>query len=142
PTDFREILATAQSTGQRARCGMALCAASSFPKLPRGSLCRKAGRTERVRPVFAATETFNSGMTREVCMIWLRTLIAGLLCAKLAKAGDWPQWFGLNRDGSSSETIAAWKEAPKVLWRQPVGEGNSSPVVANGRVFVHAKVKD
>jgi len=75
-------------------------------------------------------------------MIWLRTLIAGLLCATLAKAGDWPQWLGPNRDGSSSETIAAWKEAPKVLWRQPVGEGNSSPVIANGRVFVHAKVKD
>src|SRR5262249_59647943 len=30
----------------------------------------------------------------------------------------------------------------KVLWKQPVGEGYSSPVVAGGRVFVHARVKD
>src|SRR5438132_11519220 len=87
-------------------------------------------------------EISHSGMTREVCMIWLRSLLVGLVCAALAQAGDWPQWLGPNRDGSSSETIAAWKEAPKVLWRHPVGEGNSSPVVANGRVFVHAKVKD
>jgi outer membrane protein assembly factor BamB len=75
-------------------------------------------------------------------MIWLRTLTAYLLCAGLAAAGDWPQWLGPNRDGASSETIAPWKETPKVLWRHPAGEGNSSPVVANGRVFVHAKVKD
>jgi outer membrane protein assembly factor BamB len=75
-------------------------------------------------------------------MIWLRSLIFGLVCAAVAEAGDWPQWLGPNRDGSSSETVAAWKEAPKVLWRYPVGEGNSSPVIAQGRVFIHDKVKD
>ncbi|HEV3203407.1 MAG TPA: PQQ-binding-like beta-propeller repeat protein, partial [Gemmataceae bacterium] len=42
----------------------------------------------------------------------------------------------------SPEKIEPWKEAPKVLWRQPVGEGHSSPVVSGGKVFVHAKVKD
>ena len=57
-------------------------------------------------------------------------------------AADWPQWLGPTRDGASPEKVAAWKGAPKVLWRQPVGEGNSSPVVAGGRVFIHAKVKD
>src|SRR5437899_11766206 len=55
-------------------------------------------------------------------------------------AVDWPQWLGPNRDNSSSEKIAAWTAPPKILWRQPVGEGNSSPVVADGRVFVHAKI--
>jgi outer membrane protein assembly factor BamB len=75
-------------------------------------------------------------------MIWLRTWIVFLLSTALAVAGDWPQWLGPHRDSSSTETVAPWKEAPKVLWRHPVGEGNSSPVVANGRVFVHAKVKD
>lgn len=87
-------------------------------------------------------ETSYSGTKREVGMLGLRTLLAGLLWATVAQAGDWPQWLGPHRDGSSSETVAAWKDAPKVLWRQPVGEGNSSPVVAQGRVFVHAKVKD
>jgi outer membrane protein assembly factor BamB len=55
-------------------------------------------------------------------------------------AGDWPQWLGPNRDNSTTEKIEPWTAAPKGLWRQPVGEGNSSPVVADGRVFVHAKI--
>ncbi|HLJ92829.1 MAG TPA: PQQ-binding-like beta-propeller repeat protein [Gemmataceae bacterium] len=75
-------------------------------------------------------------------MIWIRGLVACLLCAAIAQAGDWPQWLGPNRDGSSAEVVAAWKESPKVLWRHPAGEGNSSPVVAQERVFIHAKVKD
>jgi outer membrane protein assembly factor BamB len=72
----------------------------------------------------------------------LRSLLALLLCGSAAVAGDWPQWLGPNRDGSSSEKVAPWKEAPKVVWRHEVGEGHSSPVVAGGRVFIHAKVKD
>jgi outer membrane protein assembly factor BamB len=75
-------------------------------------------------------------------MTWLRTLIAWLLCASLAAAEDWPQWLGPQRNGVSTEKIAPWKQVPKVLWRQPIGEGNSGPVVAHGRVFLHAKVKD
>jgi outer membrane protein assembly factor BamB len=74
-------------------------------------------------------------------MPWLRSVTAFMLCCSLATAGDWPQWLGPNRDASSPEKIAPWKEAPKVLWRAPVGEGNSSPVVAGRRVFLHAKVK-
>lgn len=57
-------------------------------------------------------------------------------------AADWPQWLGPHRDGTSAEKVAPWKEAPRVLWRQPVGEGHSGPVVAGGKVFLHAKVKD
>src|SRR5262245_32695859 len=75
-------------------------------------------------------------------MPWLRTLLALSLGTTLAAAADWPQWLGPHRDGASSEKVAPWKEAPKVLWRQPVGEGHSSPVVAGGRVFLHVKVKD
>jgi outer membrane protein assembly factor BamB len=75
-------------------------------------------------------------------MPWLRSLLLLVLCCPLAGAADWPQWLGPNRDGSSKETVAPWKEAPKVLWHQPVGEGNSSPVVAGGKVFLHAKVKE
>ena len=75
-------------------------------------------------------------------MIGLRTSIVCLLCVAQAAAADWPQWLGPHRDGSSSETVAPWRETPKVLWRHAVGEGNSSPVIADGRVFIHAKVKD
>jgi outer membrane protein assembly factor BamB len=56
-----------------------------------------------------------------------------------APAGDWPQWLGPNRDGSTAEIVKPWKDAPKVLWRQPVGEGHSSPVVASDSIFLHFK---
>jgi outer membrane protein assembly factor BamB len=72
----------------------------------------------------------------------LRSLLVLLLLGAGARAADWPQWLGPNRDGSSTETVAVWKQAPKILWKQPVGEGHSSPVVAGGRVFLHTKVKD
>jgi outer membrane protein assembly factor BamB len=34
---------------------------------------------------------------------------------------------------------AAWPDKPTVQWTQPVGEGYSSPVVHDGRVFVHSR---
>lgn len=75
-------------------------------------------------------------------MAWIRTLLLLFLVTPLARAGDWPQWLGPNRDSSSAEKVVPWKEAPKVLWRQAVAEGNSSPVIAGGRVFIHSKVRD
>jgi len=75
-------------------------------------------------------------------MVWWRSILVVLVGISGARAADWPQWLGPTRDGASGETVAAWTEAPKVLWRQAIGEGHSSPVVADGRVFVHARVKD
>jgi outer membrane protein assembly factor BamB len=75
-------------------------------------------------------------------MPWLRSLVALVLCGTIATAGDWPQWLGPTRDGVSPETVAPWKEPPRVIWRHSVAEGNSSPVVAAGRVFLHSKIKD
>src|SRR5271157_1981597 len=74
-------------------------------------------------------------------MPWSRAFAVLLLYAAFAGAADWPQWLGPTRDGVSTEKVAPWKDAPKVLWRQTVGEGHSSPVVANGKVFLHARVK-
>jgi outer membrane protein assembly factor BamB len=70
------------------------------------------------------------------------TLAVALLCTATAAAGDWPQWLGPKRDGSSPDKIEPWKDAPKVLWKKAVGEGHSSPVVTDGRVFIHAKIGD
>lgn len=73
----------------------------------------------------------------------LRLLLSALVCLFAtvpAIAEDWPQWLGPRRDNSTTETIAPWKGELKVLWRARVGEGHSSPVVADGRVFIHAKV--
>jgi outer membrane protein assembly factor BamB len=75
-------------------------------------------------------------------MLWLRTLLVMLTASSLAVAEDWPQWLGPRRDGSTSEIIAPWEGSLKVLWKQPVGEGHSSPVVAGDRVYLHTRVKD
>jgi outer membrane protein assembly factor BamB len=74
---------------------------------------------------------------RRLSSVLLLFLITGL-----APAADWPQWLGHNRDSSSSETVAAWRQPPRVLWKVPVGEGHSSPIVSGDRVFLHAKPAD
>lgn len=61
------------------------------------------------------------------------------LAAGAARADDWPQWLGPQRDGVWRETgiIEAFPEGgPKVLWRTPIGGGYSGPAVAGGKVFV------
>lgn len=75
-------------------------------------------------------------------MRWIGSWMLWVLATSFAAAGDWPQWLGPNRDGISAEIVQPWTASPRVLWRQPVGEGNSSPVVAEGRVFIHEKTKD
>jgi outer membrane protein assembly factor BamB len=66
-------------------------------------------------------------------------LILGFWAINFAQADDWPQFRGATRDG-------AWKETGilqtfptgglKVRWRSPVGSGLSSPVIAQGRVYL------
>jgi outer membrane protein assembly factor BamB len=54
-------------------------------------------------------------------------------------ANDWTQWRGLNRDGVCPETglLESFPaEGLKVRWRQPVGWGFSSPIVAHRRVYL------
>ena len=61
-----------------------------------------------------------------------------LLCLP-GRAGDWPQWRGPNRDGVWNET-GLMESFPtnglEISWRAPIGPGYSSPVVAQGRVYV------
>src|SRR5206468_7649140 len=56
-----------------------------------------------------------------------------------ARADDWPQFRGPRRDGHWNETgiLESFpKEGLRICWRHSVGGGFSSPVVAQGRVFV------
>src|SRR5262245_12572873 len=62
-----------------------------------------------------------------------------LLFAMGLRADDWPQWRGPNRDGVCRETGLSnlFPAAGLPLrWRAPVGWGFSSPVVAQGRVYL------
>jgi outer membrane protein assembly factor BamB len=71
----------------------------------------------------------------------LRTalLVLPLLPLAALRAEDWPQWRGPNRDGVCGEA-GLLESFPtgglKVRWRVPVGWGFSSPVMAQGRVFL------
>ena len=58
-----------------------------------------------------------------------------------ADAQEWTQWRGPARDGSvvSKYAPATWPESLKQTWRVEIGEGYSSPVVADGKVFVHGR---
>jgi outer membrane protein assembly factor BamB len=55
------------------------------------------------------------------------------------RADDWPQWRGPNRNGVWRERGVLKSFTPKPVearWRVSVGPGWSSPVVADGRVFL------
>src|SRR5947209_18948897 len=56
------------------------------------------------------------------------------------RAGDWPQWRGLNRDGLAQETglLKDWpKEGPPLRWTYTnAGLGYSGPAVVGDRLFL------
>jgi outer membrane protein assembly factor BamB len=66
-------------------------------------------------------------------------LLLSLLLGVSVRADNWPQWRGPNRDGVWEETgiLESFPaEGLKICWRAPVGPGWSSPIVAQGRVFL------
>ncbi len=68
------------------------------------------------------------------------SVIVSLIAFSIPAIGqDWPQWNGPTRDGLLAKGFVA-KPIPKdglvLKWTQPVSYGYSSPVVANGKVFV------
>ena len=74
---------------------------------------------------------------------WAVCLLSSI-CAVCVLADDWPQWRGPRRDGISTETglLSSWPEAgpPLVRTIAGMGEGNSSPIVAQGRLFITSHV--
>lgn len=71
----------------------------------------------------------------------LGSLLTLTLTLPLASAADWPQFLGPTRDNVSPEKVAPWKGDLKPLWKQPVGDAHSSPVVAGGLVYAFYQPK-
>ncbi len=74
-------------------------------------------------------------------MRWIISLLflTATVCAKESIQSDWPQFQGPNGDGSSPETnlLREWPEGgPKILWRQKIKPGWSSPSVVGDDVYV------
>lgn len=65
--------------------------------------------------------------------------VLALLLAVTSRGVDWPQWRGPDRNGAWNET-GILESFPagglKVRWRTPVGPGYSSPIIADGRVYL------
>lgn len=67
--------------------------------------------------------------------------IAVLVGLTMTASAQWPQWRGPNRDGvvPKASVPAAWPEKLTPKWKQTVGEGYASPVVGDGRIYVHSR---
>jgi len=54
-------------------------------------------------------------------------------------AQDWPQYFGPNRNGLSTEKgiLRSWpQQGPEILWTVDIGIGFGGPVVKDGKVYL------
>jgi outer membrane protein assembly factor BamB len=72
-------------------------------------------------------------------------LLLSLVLAATVLAGDWPQWRGPARDGVAprAQLPTTWPtDPPRPLWKVAIGEGYSSPVIAEGRLFIMGRVAD
>lgn len=67
------------------------------------------------------------------------------LTSSAVRAEDWPEFRGPTGQGHSSERglPLEWSESRNIVWKTPVpGRGWSSPVVANGRVWLTSAVRE
>jgi outer membrane protein assembly factor BamB len=64
-----------------------------------------------------------------------------VLAAGTAGAEEWTQYRGPGRDGvvPSSLLPGAWPVSVRPVWRMEAGEGHSSPIVRDGRVYLHSR---
>lgn len=78
----------------------------------------------------------NREPTQSFFLIFLVTSISVNTCG----ADDWPGWRGQGRDGQSKETglLDNWpKDGPPLAWKiRDIGNGYSTPAIAQGRIFV------
>ena len=69
--------------------------------------------------------------------------ICGVLCGVVVRAQDWPQFRGPTGQGHAEARglPLTWSETQNIKWKVPVGgAGWSSPVVAQGRVWLTTSV--
>lgn len=83
----------------------------------------------------------HSCLYRRIPMICVTVfgLVLSFILPSSAAGGDWPQWRGPAGTGVSSEKNfpISWSSTVNVLWKVALpAEGNSSPIVVGGRVFL------
>jgi outer membrane protein assembly factor BamB len=90
---------------------------------------------------------FQSGKTqpspRPLARWLVLALLAGGLLSTAARADDWPQWLGPQRDGVWRETGILTKfpkAGPKILWRKKIDMGYAGPAVVGDKVYVTDRI--
>lgn len=77
----------------------------------------------------------------------IRTALLGFglvafFLAQPVNAQDWPQWRGPNRDGKAAGFKApeSWPEKLTQQWKVEVGDGDSTPALVGGKLYVFTRV--
>lgn len=72
------------------------------------------------------------------------SIVVMLLGVAILSAQDWPQWRGPQRDGhlQAFTVPATWPDSLKKVWRVEAGAGLASPVVADGKIYLHTRDGD
>ena len=65
-----------------------------------------------------------------------------LFLAATARADDWPQFLGPQRNGQSAEKGLVWPAKITPAWTRKVGEGYSAPAIAGDRLIVFHRLGD
>src|ERR1700733_4495660 len=84
--------------------------------------------------------TFPKARSWRLCCSVAMGVLTVLGVGEKVRAQDWPQWRGpLGQGITSAKKLPpmAGSKSLKVLWKTPIpGEGCSSPVVSQGRVYL------
>lgn len=102
------------------------------------------------RPL-ASTSCFSRPSRASCAATWLALVlgvagsgtVAGIGGSAAARAGDWPQILGPQRNGvaSGEKLPATWPaQGPATVWKFPLGQGYAGPAVAGQRVVVFHRV--
>ncbi|HZL36371.1 MAG TPA: PQQ-binding-like beta-propeller repeat protein [Tepidisphaeraceae bacterium] len=63
-----------------------------------------------------------------------------VFAASAPGAGDWPQWRGADRNGKAQfKAPAEWPGKITQKWKMAVGEGDSTPALADGKLYVFSR---
>jgi len=76
---------------------------------------------------------------------WLLACFSCVLCMLRSQAADlpWANWRGPSATGVSPDAQPAveWSETKNIAWKvRAPGGGHSSPIIANGRIFLSAEI--
>jgi outer membrane protein assembly factor BamB len=104
----------------------------------------RIGKFSQVRVVEIHVDLFTTCRIINAITFWhllIAATLSLLLYGQSAGAQDWTQWRGPTRDGlvTAANVPASWPDSLRRVWRVEIGEGYSSPIVADGRVFVHSR---